>query len=132
MYQGHHVQFSHYHMVFSQSLVYVWRIFTHSFMEMIRPYPTRATFFHVSSSIIWSYLAHFLSPSSKSKKNPRPKKFLIFQEMELSGSNIKKLKGTETPKKILTFQETDSLKKLLIFWEIELLSPSSINKKYPP
>ena len=37
----------------------------------------------------------------KIKKNPPRKKFLIFQEMELLGSNIKKFQETETPKKIL-------------------------------
>ena len=36
-----------------------------------------------------------LSPGSK-----KIKKFLIFQQMELNGSNIKKFQETETPKKI--------------------------------
>ena len=31
------------------------------------------------------------SPRSKNKKNPPRKKFLIFHEMELSSSNIKKI-----------------------------------------
>ena len=35
----------------------------------------------------------------KIKKNPPRKKFLIFQEMELLSSNIKKIQETETPKK---------------------------------
>ena len=40
------------------------------------------------SSVLWSYLVHFLSPSSKNKKNPPRREFLIFREMELSSSNI--------------------------------------------
>ena len=69
-----------------------------------------------------SYLRHFLSPSSKNKKNPFWNKFLcflIFQEMELSGSNITKFlifaqkkawkilytSGNGNPKKLLTFQK---------------------------
>ena len=31
------------------------------------------------------------SPSSKNKKKPTPQKCLIFQDMELSSSNIKKI-----------------------------------------
>ena len=41
------------------------------------------------SSILWSYLAHFYDQARKIKQNPPRKKFLIFQEMELSSSNIK-------------------------------------------
>ena len=55
-----------------------------------------------------SYIAHFLAQARKST----PKKFLLFQEMELFGFNIKKI------------QEMVTLKKLLIFQEMELLSPS--------
>ena len=45
------------------------------------------------SSVVWSHLCHFLSPSppqNKKKKNSPPKKFLIFLEMKLSSCNIKK------------------------------------------
>ena len=45
--------------------------------------------------------------------------------MEPLCSNIKKLEETETPKKkILIFQETETLKKLLLFRETEPVSPS--------
>ena len=37
-----------------------------------------------------SYLAHFSAQPRNNKKNPLPKKFLIFQGMELSDSKIKK------------------------------------------
>ena len=51
------------------------------------------------------------SPSSKKKKkNPPRENFLYFGEVELSNSNIKKFlifRKTETPKKILIFQETE-------------------------
>ena len=48
----------------------------------------------------------------KWKEHPPPKRFLIFQEMELSSSNIKKFKETKTWKKLIfilgngTFQST--------------------------
>ena len=42
------------------------------------------------SSILWSYLMHILSPSSKNKKNPPRKKFLKFREMKLPDSTSKK------------------------------------------
>ena len=72
----------------------------------------------------------------KIKKNTPRKKFLIFQEIELLTSNIKKLQGTETRKKIHyisgngnskkasyilgkgTFQSTP--RKFLIFQETEI------------
>ena len=45
--------------------------------------------------------------------------------MEPLCSNIKKLEETKTPKnKILIFQETETLKKLLLFRETEPVSPS--------
>ena len=43
---------------------------------------------------------HFLSPSLKNKKNPPRKKFLIFKEKQVSGSNIEKFQETATPPKI--------------------------------
>ena len=51
---------------------------------------------------------HFLSPSSKNKKIPSNEKFLYFQEMELSSSNIKKF--------LIFFQN----KAFLIFREMQL------------
>ena len=39
------------------------------------------------------------SPSSKNKKIHPEQKFLIFQEMELLGSNIKRFQEMETPEK---------------------------------
>ena len=38
---------------------------------------------------------------------------LIFREMELLGSNIKKIQETETPRKFLIFQETETLENIL-------------------
>ena len=43
--------------------------------------------------------------------------------MELLSSNIKKNQEAKTPKAFLIFQETELLKKLLIFWEMEPFSP---------
>ena len=51
---------------------------------------------------------HFLSLSSKNKKIPSNEKFLYFQEMELSSSNIKKF--------LIFFQN----KTFLIFREMQL------------
>ena len=50
--------------------------------------------------------------------------------MELFGSNIKKFQETETPKKILFISVTGTLKKLLIFWEMEPFSPPQQNVLY--
>ena len=44
---------------------------------------------HDKSSGFRGYLAHPLSPSPKNRKSPNPK-FLIFQEIELLDSKIKK------------------------------------------
>ena len=52
------------------------------------------------TSILWSNLAQRTFKSELEKKNQTPQKFLIFQEMELSSSNIQKFQGTETSKKI--------------------------------
>ena len=49
------------------------------------------TYLFVLSSILLSYLAHSQSKPKKILKNPLPKKLLIFPEMELSSSNIKKI-----------------------------------------
>ena len=45
--------------------------------------------------------------------------------MQLSSSNVKKFNETETPKKIPYVSGSGNPKKLLIFWEMELFSPSS-------
>ena len=55
------------------------------------------------------------SPSSKNEKIHLQKKIVIFYEIELVGSNIKKFQETETPKKFLILQETKTPKKFLIF-----------------
>ena len=65
-----------------------------------------------------------LRPELKKIKKFLPKKLLIFQEIELFNTNIKKFHEMETPsKKLLIFQEMGTLKKLLIFREMELFSP---------
>ena len=46
--------------------------------------------------------------------------FLIFREMELSGSNIKKFFLFSQKKAFLIFRETETTKKLFIFQETEL------------
>ena len=57
----------------------------------------------------------------KKKKSPSRKKFLILKEIELSGSNIKKIQETEKLKKLLTFREMELFstrsKKFLRFHE---------------
>ena len=80
------------------------------------------------SSIICRYLA----------ENPPRKKLLIFWEMEVSCSNIKKfliffyISGNVNPppppkKKVLYFLKNRNTKKLLILREMELLAQSSKN-----
>ena len=70
---------------------------------------------------------HFSVQAQKTKKSPL-KKFLIFQEMELSRSNFKNFlyflvfQEQKLRKKFLIFQEMKTLKKLLIFQEMELFS----------
>ena len=64
--------------------------------------------FLIFSKESFSYISgngtlHFSAPSRKNKENLFRKKFLIFQEMELLGSNIKKIQETETPKKFYIF-----------------------------
>ena len=49
----------------------------------------------------------FLGPSSKNKKNPPRKNFLIFQEMELSDSKIKKYLIFSQKKAFLIFPEME-------------------------
>ena len=67
-----------------------------------------------------------LGPSSKNKKKSTTKKIPY-----ISGSN--KIPGNGNPgKKFPIFQETETLKKLLIFWEMELFSPSPKTKKSTP
>ena len=70
------------------------------------------------SSIFCSTLTHSLSPIPKSKKKPPRKKFLIFQEMELSSSNIKKILifSEMKPCSFQPWASKFSLKKFLIFF----------------
>ena len=82
-----------------------------------------------------------LSPSSKKIKKNTPKKFLIFQGMELSGSWIKKFVMFQEmklcsskrffifsqKKAFLIFQETETPKKFFIFLETELSYISGSN-----
>ena len=56
-------------------------------------------------SILYNYLAHFSSQDEKLKKIPSRKKFLMFQEMELSGSNIKEFIIFYQKKVFLIFPE---------------------------
>ena len=65
---------------------------------------------------------HTFHPSLKNKKNPPHKKFLTFQKMELSSSNIKKFLYFLKRKFFSYFQN----------WNPALFSPSSKNKKNPP
>ena len=58
-----------------------------------------------------SYLTHFWSPSSKNKK--KFLYFLIFQEIELYYSNVKKLLIFSQKKAFLIFGETETLKKII-------------------
>ena len=60
----------------------------------------------LGSSIKYNYLVNFSAQARKIKKIPPRKKFLIFQEMESSNTNTKK---------VLIFQETGTPKKNLIF-----------------
>ena len=46
--------------------------------------------------------------------------FLIFQKMELSGSNIKKFLIFSQKKTFLVFRETETPKKVFVFQETEL------------
>ena len=46
--------------------------------------------------------------------------FLIFQEMERSGSNIKKFLIFSQKKTFLVFRETETPKKVFVFQETEL------------
>ena len=64
--------------------------------------------FLIFSKESFSYISgngtlHFSAPSRKNKENLSRKRFLIFQEMELLGSNIKKIQETETPKIFFIF-----------------------------
>ena len=76
------------------------------------------------SSIIWSYIAHFKTQGRKKiLKKSTPKKFLIFQKMELSGSNIKKFQIFSQKKAFLILRRMElsyisgigNLKTFLIF-----------------
>ena len=90
-------------------------------------------------SALCSYLRHILSPSLKKfKKNPPPKKLLTFRGMGLFGSNnkiffiVSSISGNGNHKKIIYILGNRNPKKLLIFQKMELLGPSSKNKKNPP
>ena len=52
----------------------------------------------------------------KIKKNPPGKKFLIFQEVELLCSNIKKNQETETLEKLLIFQIYTDISTYICIW----------------
>ena len=101
-------------------------------------------------------MAHFLSPSAKNKNVPTKKSsykkflyFLIFQEIELSGSYIKKALIFSQKKTFLIFRITETLKpyilgsnfsssknkkntlkKFLTFPKMELSSPKAKNGLY--
>ena len=102
-----------------------WRLseYTVHFLLAIQLY---SLVFKILSIILWSYLGHFLSPSSKNKnKNPpRKKEFFIFREMELSSSSINKflifsyISGNGNSKKILYISRNRNSKSLLIFQKI--------------
>ena len=65
---------------------------------------------------------HTLGPSSENKKNTLKGKFLyflIFREMELFSSNIKKFRIFSQKIAFLMFWETETPKKILIFEETE-------------
>ena len=88
-----------------------------------------------SSSILCSYLAHLLSQSLKNqKKNCTPKKFLIFQEIELSSSSSKKflifsyISGNRNRQKCFTFEETETLISFLYFRSNFWAQPQKIKK----
>ena len=75
-----------------------------------------------NSSIICSYLMHFLIPSSKNKKNPSRKKFFIFREMELYSSKINNFFIFSQKNAFLIFRETETQKQnFVIFQETEIL-----------
>ena len=87
--------------------------------------------FILFSKLELSYISGRNFPSSKNKKTPLSSLlyFLIFREIELSGSNIKEFlifRETETPKKFFIFQETElpyisehgNSKKHLLFQEV--------------
>ena len=83
----------------------------------------------VFSSKLCSYPKQILTRARNNKKiHPE---FIIFRETKLFSSNIKKFQETENPEKLsLIFQETKTLKKLLIFQETELFSLSQENLLY--
>ena len=66
---------------------------------------------------ILEYLVHFLNISSKSKKNPPPKKFPVFWKMELFSCIIKKFLVFSQKKDVLTLRKTKTGKKIFIFQE---------------
>ena len=73
------------------------------------------------------------SLSSKNKKNPPSKKFLIFQELDFFSCIIKKIQETVTPQKNPYISGNGNPKKLLIFQEMEPFSPNppKIEKIHP-
>ena len=66
-----------------------------------------------------SYLAHFLSPNLKNKRNLLLF-FPIFWKVKLSSTNIKKFLVFSQNKALLIFQEKKTSKKIFIFQEVEL------------
>ena len=76
----------------------------------------------MKGSIWWSYLAHFLTQARKNKKIHPQKNSLYFREWNFVALILKKILETETPMKFPILQETEALKKLLIFREMEPFS----------
>ena len=67
---------------------------------------------------------HFLVQARKYKKIHSEKNLLYFRKYNFLALILKKIQETEPPPQIfLTFQETESLKKLLMHQEMKLLSP---------
>ena len=77
-------------------------------------------------------------PKFEKQKNPARKKFFIFREMELSGSNIKKflnfsyILGNGNPEKNFLYFRKRKPEKASYISEMELLSPILKNKKTHP
>ena len=72
----------------------------------------------MGSCILWSYLAQFFVQAQKNKKVNPEKNSLFYRKWNF------------LPLILKTFQETETLKKLLIFQEMELFSPPRENVSY--
>ena len=73
-------------------------------------------------SIFYGYLDHFYAQPRKITKHVRPKKFVIFQEMEISSSNMEKILYFLKTKHLLYFRKRNPA----------LFSPRLKNKKVHP